>query len=208
MKLYDMTSAPNPRRVRMFIAEKGMEDQIESIQVDMMSGAHKQPDFLKMNPSGKIPVLELEDGRTIAESIAICRYLEAVRPEPNLMGRDPYELGRIEMFNRQLEFELLGPVGKAWVNGPVVARMAPGRFQQLPEVKAQGEAETRRFYQRLDRQLADMPYMAGDRFSVADISALCIIDFATSRVDLEPQKELGRVWEWHGRVSERPSARA
>lgn len=208
MKLHEMARAPNPRRVRIFVAEKQMEDQIEYVQVDMMAGAHKQPEFLKMNPSGKIPVLELADGRTIAESIAICRYLEALQPEPNLMGRDAFELGRIEMSNRQLELELFTAIGKAWVNGPIVARMAPGRFEQIPKVKAQGEAETRRFYERLDEQLSDMPYMAGDRFTVADISALCMIDFATEMVELRPEDGLSRLWDWRRRVSERPSAAA
>jgi glutathione S-transferase len=185
-----------------------MQDQIEYVQVDMMSMAHKQPEFLKMNPSGKIPVLELADGTTIAESIAICRYLEALQPEPNLMGRDAFELGRIEMHNRQLELELFSAVGKAWVNGPIVAQMAPGRFEQIPQVKAQGEAEARRFYERLDGQLGARPYVAGERFTVADITALCVIDFATQMVDLKPDEGHAQLWDWHRRVSERPSAGA
>ena len=208
MKLHDMTRAPNPRRVRIFIAEKQMEDQIEYVQVDMASMAHKQPAFLKMNPSGKIPVLELADGQAISESIAICRYLEALQPEPNLMGRDAFEIGRIEMFDRQLDFELFAPIGKAWINGPVVAQIAAGRFEQLPAVKTQGEAETRRFYERLDAQLADLAYMASDRFTVADISALCMIDFASDLVDLKPEEGHARLWDWHARVSNRPSAQA
>ena len=208
MKLHEMTRAPNPRRVRIFIAEKKMEDQIEYVQVDMAAAAHKAPDFLRMNPSGKIPVLELDNGDTIAESIAICRYLESLQPEPNLMGETPYELGRIEMYNRHLEFELFSPVGKAWVNGPIVAQMAPGRFEQISRVKEQGETEARSFYERLDQQLAESPYMAGDRFTVADITALCIIDFASELVDLRPSEGLRKLWDWHARVSARPSAKA
>ena len=208
MKIHDMTRAPNPRRVRIFVAEKRMEEQIQYVQVDMASGAHKQPSFLKMNPSGKIPVLELANGDAIAESIAICRYLEALQPEPNLLGRDAFELGRIEMIDRQLDFELFVAIGKAWVNGPILAPMAAGRFEQIPAVKTQGEAEARRFYERLDRQLADTEYVAGDRFTVADISALCMIDFASELVDLRPDEAHASLWEWHARVSERPSSRA
>jgi glutathione S-transferase len=208
MKLHDVTRGPNPRRVRIFLAEKDMSDQVELVQVDLMAGAHKQPDFLRMNPSGKVPVLELDDGRALGESVAICRYLEALKPEPNLMGRDAWETSRIEMVNRQLEFELFAPIGKAWVNGPIVAQMAPGRFEQLPRVKEQGENETRRFYSRLDQQLESAPYMAGDRFTIADISALCMIDFATQLVDLKPDEEHRQLWDWHRRVSERPSANA
>ena len=208
MKLHEMTRAPNPRRVRIFIAEKQLEDEIELVQVDMMAGAHKEPGFLKLNPSGKIPVLELEDGRAIAETVAICRYLEALHPEPNLLGRDAFELGRIEMMGRQLELELFQGIGKAWVNGPVVAQMAPGRFEQIPAVKTQGENQARLFYERLDHQLAETDYMACDRFTVADISALCMIDFASELVDLRPDDRHENLWAWHARVSERPSSRA
>ncbi len=109
MKLYEMTGAPNPRRVRIFLAEKGIT--VPFVQVDMRKGEHKAAEFLKKNPSGKIPVLELDDGTCIAESVAICRYFEALHPKPSLFGATPKELGRIEMVNRQLEFELLGPIG-------------------------------------------------------------------------------------------------
>ena len=101
MKLYDYGTAPNPRKVRIFLAEKGVE--YELIQVDMTKREHKSPEFLKMNPSGKVPVLELNDGRYLSESIAICRYLEGVYPQPNLFGVDPFEMGHIEMRNRQME---------------------------------------------------------------------------------------------------------
>ncbi|MEQ9002122.1 MAG: glutathione S-transferase family protein [Pseudomonadales bacterium] len=206
MKLYDVTQAPNPRRVRVFLAEKGIE--VPLVQVDMQQGEHKTPEFLRKNPSGKVPVLELDDGTCIGESVAICRYFEALQPEPPLFGRSPVEIGRIDMANRQLEFELLGPVGQAWVNGPIVARMAAGRFTQIPEAKAQGEKAARAFYQRLDRQLAAQPFMAGEAFSVADITALCVIDFASKLVNLEPDRALANLWRWHDAVSSRPSASA
>lgn len=206
MKLYDVTQAPNPRRVRVFLAEKGID--VPLVQVNMQQGEHKTPEFLAKNPSGKVPVLELDDGTCIGESVAICRYFEALQPEPSLFGRTPAEIGRIDMVNRQLEFELLGPIGQAWVNGPIVARMAAGRFTQIPEAKALGEKAARAFYQRLDRQLAAQPFMAGDAFSVADITALCVIDFASKLVNLEPDRALANLWRWHDAVSSRPSASA
>ena len=205
MKLYEMKGAPNPRRVRVFLAEKGID--VPGAQIDMMKLEHKSPEFLQKNPSGKIPVLELDDGTCIAESIAICRYFEAVKPEPNLFGRTPAELGTIEMHNRQLEFELLAPIGQAWVNGPVVARMMPGR-KQIPDAKAQGETATHAFYKRLDGELTDRAFMAGARYSVADITAMVVIDFATALVGLKPDASLANLWRWHAAVSARPSAKA
>ena len=206
MMLYDATAAPNPRRVRVFLAEKGIE--VPLVQVDMGQGEHKRPEFLKKHPSGKIPVLELDDGTCIGESVAICRYFEAIQPEPNLFGRTPVELGVIEMHNRILEFELLAQVGIAWVNGPIVAKMAPGRFTQIPEAKAQAEAAVKRFYARLDRELGVREFMAGDRYSIADITGLCVIDFAASLVGLPPGADLVNLGRWHAAVSARPSARA
>jgi glutathione S-transferase len=206
MKLYDVTQAPNPRRVRIFLAEKGI--QLPTVQVDMGRGEHKTPEFLARNPSGKVPVLELDDGTCIGESVAICRYIEAIHPEPRLFGTTPVEIGRIDMFNRQVEFELLGPVGQAWVNGPIVAKMAPGRFEQIPAAKAQGERGARSFYKRLDRELASRRFLAGDAYSIADITALCVIDFASRLVDLKPDPDLVALWRWHTDVSARASAGA
>lgn len=206
MKLYDSTAAPNPRRVRVFLAEKGIE--VPHVQVDMRKLEHKSAEFLAKNPSGKIPVLELDDGTCIGESVSICRYFEAVQPEPNLFGRTPVEIGRIDMANRQLEFELLSQVGTSWVNGPVVAKLAAGRFKQIPEAKAQSDAAVHRFYERLDRELARREYMAGERYSIADITALCVIDFARTLVELPPDAGLVNLWRWHTSVSSRPSARA
>jgi len=205
MKLYEMTQAPNPRRVRIFVAEKGIE--IEYVQVDMSAGEHKSPEFLKMNPSGKIPVLETDEGY-IAESVAICRYLEALHPEPNLFGATPFELGRIEMFNRIYELEMWTQIGISWVNGPVVAKMAAGRFTQNPQAKETSDANVHRFYQRMNQELAHRDYAAGDRYTVADITALTGVDFATQRVGLKPDESLTHLWAWHQRVSSRPSASA
>lgn len=206
MKLYDVSIAPNPRRVRIFAAEKGIE--LEYQQVNMLAGEHKQAEFLAKNPSGKIPVLETDDGRHIAESVAICRYLEALHPEPNLFGATPLELGQIEMFNRILELELWTQIGTSWVNGPVVAKMAAGRFTQNPQAKTTSDANVHRFYARLDRELSTRPFMAGERYSIADITAQTAVDFATERVELEPGREHHNLWKWHKVISARPSASA
>lgn len=206
MILHDVTQAPNPRRVRIFIAEKGIP--VELRQVNMMAGEHKQPDYLAKHPSGKLPALETDDGQFIGESVAICRYLEALHPEPDLLGRTPVEIGRIDMFNRILEFELWSQIGTSWVHGPVVAKMAPGRFRQIPEAKAASDASTHRFYERLDRELGTRSHMADNRFSIADITALVAIDFASALVGLRPSDNLANLWEWHARVSARPSASA
>ena len=159
MKLFDATMAPNPRRVRVFLAEKGITVPI--VQVDMQKGEHKSPEFLQKNPSGKIPVLELDDGTCIGESVAICRYFEALHPEPNLFGRTPAELGRIEMRNRHLEFELLGPIGVSWRNGPIVTKLF--KFEGIAAAKAQSDAATNAFYARLNNELASQQFMEGDR---------------------------------------------
>lgn len=204
MRLHDVTSAPNPRRVRMFIAEKGLD--IECVQVDLRAREHKSAGFLAMHPSGKVPVLELDDGTCIGESVAICRTLEAMHPEPNLLGRDPVEIGLIDMHNRIIEFELWAPLGQAWVNGPVVARL--GLVEPIEAARARGAAQVQSMYQRLDRELAVRSYMAGERFTIADISALTAIDFAGALVDLAPDASLTQLWNWHARVSARPSAAA
>ena len=120
MKLYDYPGAPNPRRVRVVAAEKGIA--LEHVTVDMGKREHKAPQFIQKNPSGKIPVLELEDGTCIGESIAICRYLEALYPEPNLFGENSLDIAKIEMTHRQIELELMSQIGVSWVNGPVVAK--------------------------------------------------------------------------------------
>ena len=206
MKLYDVTQAPNPRRVRMFAAEKGID--LECVQVDMAKGEHKTPEFLQKNPSGKIPVLELDDGTCIGESVAICRYLEAVHPEPNLFGEAPVELARVEMVHRQIELELFSQVGTSWVNGPVVGKLFAGRIEQIPAAKDKSDKLTHTFYERLNRQLAQDAYIAGDRFTIVDITTLIIVDFATAMVGLKPSEDLENLWRWHALVSARPSASA
>ena len=206
MKLYDVTVAPNPRRVRIFAAEKGIE--LELVPVDMMGGEHKTPEFLKKHPSGKIPALETDDGQYLGESVAICRYLEALQPEPNLFGATPYELGKVEMHNRILELEFWSQIGVSWVNGPVVAEMAPGRFRQNPQAKESSDKNVHAFYERMDRELGERAHMAGERFTIADITALSGVDFASGPVGLPPDESLKNLKDWHERMLARPSASA
>ena len=201
MKLFSFAGAPNPRRVLIFAAEKRL--QVDVVNVDLRGGDTKMAAFLAKNPSGKIPVLELEDGTCIAESVAICRYLEALAPEPNLFGCDALETALIEAHHRQIEFELHQNIGAAWVNGPVVA--AAGLVEPIEAQRLRGAGLARKYYARMNQELAVRSFVAGERFTVADISALCMIDFAGAMVDLKPAEELRHLWSWHERVSQRSS---
>lgn len=188
----------------MFAAEKGIE--LERVSVDIRAGEQRSPEFLAKNPSGKIPVLELDDGTCIGESVAICRYLEGIHPEPNLFGADPLELALIEMHHRRLELVLFNQIGVSWVNGPIVTKMAG--IEPNVRAKEQSDATVHAYYGRLDKELASRAFMAADRFTVADITALVAIDFATALVGLKPDEDLETLWRWHETVSARPSAAA
>ena len=200
MKLYDYPGAPNPRRVRVVAAEKNIE--LDHVTVDMSKREHKTPQFIQKNPSGKIPVLELEDGTCIGESIAICRYLESLYPEPNLFGVNSLEIAQIEMAHRQIELELMSQIGTSWVNGPIVARL--GLIKPIEEAKRRSDELTRAYYRRMNNVLESQTYLAVDRYSMVDITAAIAIDFATAMVDLKPGEELDNLWTWHKRVTSRP----
>jgi glutathione S-transferase len=203
MKLYDYTGAPNPRRVRVFLAEKGIE--VPTVQVDLMKREQKSDDFLKKNSLGSIPVLELDSGDCIAESVAICRYFEEIQPEPSLFGRDALERARVEMWNRRIELGLLVPVGQVWIHGsPLTARL----LQQIPAAAEFNRGVVARFLAWLDREIDSHPFLAGERYSVADITALCVLDFATGLVGIQLDPALRNVARWHASVSARPSAKA
>jgi glutathione S-transferase len=202
MKLYDFKQAPNPRRVRIFLAEKGISVPLE--QVDIFQRANRQPDFLAKNPLGGIPVLELDDGTCIAESVAICRYFDALHPEPPLFGRDAREQALVEMWNRRVELVLLNAVGMVWGHGsPLTAKVV----QQIPENVEPNRKRAAVFLELLDRELGKRPFVAGESISIADISALCTIDFATM-VQITPDPSLTGIARWRAEMSARPSARA
>nr|WP_070959879.1 glutathione S-transferase family protein [Hyphomonas sp. Mor2] len=204
MKLYDYPGAPNPRRVKIFAAEKGIE--LNLVLCDMRQRAHKTEAFLKKNPSGKIPVLELEDGRCIPESVAICRYLEAIQPEPNLFGRDAFEQASIEARHRHIEHEFWREVGISWVHGPIVAQL--GLIKTIPEAKVASDKNLASYYQRLDQELSQTPFIAGDRFTIADITLLTGVDFASTLVGVPPDEGLANLARWRKEVGDRPSVKA
>ena len=202
MKLYDSAMAPNPRRVRIFLAEKGIEVPVE--QVDIGKAENRKEPFLARNPMGTLPVLELDDGTHIAESIAICRYFEALQPDPPLFGTDTKDVAVVEMWNRRMEIEVFNAITGCFRN---THDFFKGRIPQVPEwgEVCRGAAEKRLAW--LDEVLADREFIAGDRLTVADITALCGIDFGRiTKIGIQPeQKNLAR---WHGAVSSRPSAKA
>ena len=173
MKLYDGGRAPNPRRVRIYLAEKGIQVPME--QVDLGTLQHKSAAFSAINPIQRVPVLVLDDGTIISESIAICRYFEALNPEPSLFGRDAREIARIEMWNRRIELHLFLPISHVFRNThPAMKAM------EVPQVPAWAEANKPRiaeFLIVLDRELADRPFVTGDRYTVADITGLVAVDF-------------------------------
>ena len=202
MKLYDARTAPNPRRVRIFLAEKSISVPVE--QVDIVSAQNRSAEFRAKNAMGTLPVLELDDGTTIAESVAICRYFEELQPDPPLMGTDAKDRAAIEMWQRRMEFELFLPITQVFRNGHAFFK---GRIPQVPEY---GEVCRKHAEQRLewlDGVLADRPFVAGERYTIADITALCAIDFGrVSNIRVTPeQPNLAR---WHAAVSSRPSAKA
>jgi glutathione S-transferase len=203
MKLYDNVHAPNPRRVRIFLAEKGIE--VPTVQVDLMRGEHKSEAIKRLNPLGAIPVLELDDGSSIAESVAICRYFEELHPEPALFGRGAAGRARVEMWNRRIELGLLMPIAQVWIHGsPITARL----FEQVPDAAAFNRKVVDRFLGWLDGELRDRPFLAGDDYSVADITALCTLDFAGALVGIPIDPAHANLARWHAGVSARPSAKA
>ncbi|MGH6672207.1 MAG: glutathione S-transferase family protein [Xanthobacteraceae bacterium] len=203
MKLYDGGRAPNPRRVRIFLAEKGIKVPTE--QVDLGKLQQRSEAFTAINPMQRAPALVLDDATVIAESIAICRYFEALQPDPPLFGRGAVESALIEMWNRRAELHLLFPVAS------VFQHLHPAmRVMVNPQVPEWGEANKPRVFQFLhflDGELRSRPYLAGDDYSVADITALVAVDFM--RVSkMEIPDTLADIRRWHAAVSARPSAAA
>jgi glutathione S-transferase len=203
MKLYDGGRAPNPRRVRIFLAEKGIKIPLE--QVDLGAMAQKSAEFTAVNPIQRVPVLVLDDGTVIAESIAICRYFEELNPNPPLFGRGAVDIAQVEMWNRRLELHLLFPISHVFRNSHPAMRPV-----EVPQVPAWADANKPRIAEFLavfDRSLADQPFAAGERFTVADITGLVAIDFMKP-AKLQVPDTLKNVRRWHADVSARPSAGA
>jgi glutathione S-transferase len=203
MKLYDGGRAPNPRRVRIYLAEKGITVPLEP--VDLGALQHKSAAFAAVNPVQRVPALVLDDGTVIAESIAICRYFEALHPEPPLFGRGAKEIAQIEMWNRRLELHLLFPIAHVFRNThPAMKEM------EVPQVPAWAEANKPRvaeFLGVLDRELAGRSFAAGDRYTVADITGVVAVDFMKP-AKLTVPEEFKNVRRWHAELLARPSASA
>jgi len=203
MKLYNHVLAPNPRRVRIFAAEKKIELSLE--EVDILAGQSRTPEFLAKNSSGGVPVLELDDGSYLSESVAICRYLEGLHPEPNLLGRDLREQAEIERWNRRMELELFAAIGRTVQNTSPIFQ---GRFKQFPDYGEAQRAVVHQRLERMDRELNGHQFVASDRFTIADITALVAIDIGSRLAEIKILSELTHLTRWHQAVSSRPSAKA
>ena len=207
MIFYDCPTAPSPRRARMFIAEKGLD--IETRQVNLGKGEQLSPEFLAVNPLATVPVLVTDSGVTLTENVAIATYLETVNPQPALMGSTAEERGLVMMWNTIVDQQFAMPVADVLRNShPKMAGRAlpgPDNFEQIPELAARGKARVEVFYERLEQQLQGRQYLAIDPFSLADISAFVITEFATQVGMPIPPGNSASLY-WHARVTDRPSA--
>jgi glutathione S-transferase len=207
MKFYDCQPAPNPRRARIFIAEKGLD--IETVQVDLGKGEQLSDDFKRINPRCTVPVLELDDGTFLTENAGIAAYLEAVAPGPPLLGSTPEEKGLVANWDARVELEGLWPVADALRNRTkgMVGRAitGPTSYEQIPELAERGRARTVEFFAMLNERLGESEYVAGSTFSIADITALVVVDFA-GWVKLGPADDHTNTKRWYDAVSKRPSA--
>ena len=203
MKLHDVKLAPNPRRVRIFLAEKGIE--VPMAPLDLLAFDQRSPDYARVNPFLKAPALELDDGRVITESIAICRHFEEAKPEPPLFGRSARERVDVEMWQRRVEFELFYNVAQTYRHTHPAAEKLEGK--QVPEWAQSCRARALVAMAVFDAALDGREFVAGDSFSVADITGLVALDFCRpARIAIPP--ELSRLVAWRDRLAARPSAKA
>ena len=203
MKLIDGGRAPNPRRVRIFLAEKNIKIPVEPIDIGALE--HLKDEFRALNPLQRVPVLVLDDGTVLTESVAICRYFEELHPEPPLMGSGALERAQIEMWNRRMELNLMAAVAASFRHiHPAMKEM------EVPQVPAWGEANKQKvmtLLRWLDGELADRHFIAGDRFSIADITALVAVDFMKP-ARLSIPEDHDHLLRWHAEIRARPSASA
>lgn len=204
MKLYLSPRAPNPRRVSMFLAEKAVQD-IEQVVVNLSTNEHRSEAYLRKNPLAKVPSLELDDGRVLSETRAICTYLEGLYPEPNLMGRDAEERAFIEMADRRMELYLFfGIANCVRHTHPGLAPLEQPQFAEFG--KSQGD-KVRDVARWLDGELAHQPFVAGERFTIADITAFCALEFGRGLMKFVPGAEgMPHLQAYRDRIAERPSA--
>lgn len=194
--------APNPRRVRIFLAEKGID--LPQTDVDMRARAHKSPEFRAKNSMGQLPTLELDDGTCISETVAICRYLEAIHPDPPMFGRTAVEQALVEQWIRRVEFAAMHPVGNFWRHAHPFTAALLTQFKDFGESNRETYAGAQKY---LDRELADREFLAGDTYTMADICLLSTVDFA-DWIGLPLLPEFTNLTGWRARVGERPSTGA
>ena len=203
MKLFDGGRAPNPRRVRIFLAEKGVE--VPLVPIDMGALEHRKQEVSRRNPLQRLPVLELDDGTILTETVAICRYFEELYPEPTLMGRGALGKAQVEMWQRRLEFNLFNAVANAF------RHIHPAMKEwEVPQIAEWGEANKPKaieFLQLLDTELAGREFAAGDEYSIADITGLVALDFMKP-ARIQVPEEMTNVLRWHRTIASRPSAAA
>ena len=196
------TPAPNPRRVRIFLAEKGID--LPETAVDMRKREHKSPEFRAKNAMGQLPTLELDDGTCISETVAICRYFDESQPEPALFGTTPVEKALVDMWVRRTEFTVMTPVGNFWRHAHPYTAALLTQFKDFGESNRETYEGAQKW---LDRELADRPFLAGETYTMADICLLTTVDFA-DWIGLPIEDGFDNLKAWHGRVSARPSAGA
>ncbi|MEL6214131.1 MAG: glutathione S-transferase family protein [Pseudomonadota bacterium] len=208
MRFFDCQPAPSPRRVRIFIAEKGADIPVQ--QVDLGSGEHLGEAFRKINPDCTVPVLEIDNGTALTETIAICDYLESQFPEPPLLGDSPEARAQVLQWNAKIESQGLAAVAESFRNHAKGFRgrslTGPEGFEQIPELVPRGRRRVEVFMAKLDAHLQDRPFICGDTFSMADITALVTIDMS-AWIKLPIPESQPTLRAWHERVSSRPSAR-
>jgi glutathione S-transferase len=209
MKFYDCATAPSPRRVRIFLAEKGIA--LPTAQVDLRNGEQFGAAFRAINPDCTVPALALDDGTVIADAIAICGYLEELHPEPALIGTTPQERAVVMALNRQIERDGFYAAMDAFRNAAkgLKGRALPGPhdYEQIPDLATRGRARVGHFFQAMNARLADKAFVAGDRYTIADISTLVLTDFA-GWIKLTIPDDCAHLTRWYAAVSARPSAKA
>jgi len=209
VKFYDCKTAPSPRRVRIFAAEKGVE--LQTIAIDLASGEQFRPEFRQINPDCVVPVLELDDGTRITEVLAICQYLEEQHPEPTLFGHTAVERAVTLMWNVKVEQQGFMAAADAFRNAAkgLKNHALPGteQYAQIPELAERGRRRITTFFEKINRQLIDHEFLTGDQFTIADISALVVVDFA-ARLKMNIADNATDLRRWHDAVSSRPSASA
>jgi glutathione S-transferase len=209
MKLYDCGPAPNPRRVRIFLAEKGIN--IPKVQVNLREHEQFSPEFRKLNPACTVPVLELDDGTALCEVVAIYRYLEEAYSDPPLLGVDARDKAIVAMWDHWCELDGFLAVAEAFRNASPAfkgrALTGPEETEQIPALAERGRVRVRRFFEALDARLGGQEFIAGPRYTAADITALVAVDFA-GWIKMSIPEEYQNARRWHAAVSERPSAQA